>query len=279
MKVKITLAWVGVVAILAVLVFFTWKGVENFTSGPEDEEGFLDVEYSGDLNITTCPAESKSYVDNGGRTVCCDGEVQGGVCSGKTICSLSEQASGTPTCSEWFGAYLDEKGKTRCPISMPHYYENAANGVKGCTSGPRLKDGTGPADNTSRTCKLYTSEEDDLLKIDSCTNQKIYDKTQCFTHAVPGTTKKFLEWGSVPPPIFCSALDKASLVPTSCLDDSSFSRTVDYWVTRYAPNMRNWKEQSTSWGPQWKLNFCSVIQKLNLDKTIKFGDLDTLKVF
>jgi hypothetical protein len=140
------------------------------------------------------------------------------------------------------------------------------------------KDGTGAGPNT-KFCNLYKTETDDLIKTNSCTNQKLFDKTQCFSRNIDGVTKQFVNWGEIPPPIYCSAIDKGSLVPLSCIDDNSFVRAVDYWVKKYAPQYSNWKEQSIAWGPQWKLNFCSVVQKVNLDKTMKFGELESYKVF
>jgi hypothetical protein len=68
-------------------------------------------------------------------------------------------------------------------------------------------------------------------------------------------------------------------MPTNCIEDNTFVRAIDYWVEKSAPQYKSWRDMSVGWGPQWKLNFCSVIQKLNIDKTIEFKDLEKLKVF
>jgi hypothetical protein len=278
---RISIAWIAVLLLLGIILFFTAQGVtiyEQFKNEANIEvEGFVG-EADTDLSITTCPAETNSYIDGGGRTVCCDGSVNGGKCAGKPVCSLSEAIAGLPTCSDWLDAYLDNKGQNKCPKSMPKYFENKKTKISGCVNGSRTKDGSAPGPNT-KFCNLYQTESDDLIKTDSCTNQKFFDKTQCFTRQIDGLTKQFVNWGEIPPPIYCSAIDKGSLVPLSCIDDNSFVRAIDYWVKKYSPQFSNWREQCIAWGPQWKLNFCSVVQKVNLDKTMKFGELESYKVF
>jgi hypothetical protein len=279
MKVNVSVTWIGVFLVVTAVIILTIRGINVFKIVFPTEEGFTTREFSEDLQLSTCPAESKSYVDDGGRTVCCDGDIIEGKCQGKQVCSLSENFGNLPTCNVWFGAYLQEKGAKRCPPSMPHYFEDPKAGVKGCTAGFRTKDGKGPASSRDKSCKLYNDKDQDLITIDSCTNQKILEETQCFTNYLEGTSKQFTNWGAIPPPIYCSRLDKSSMMPINCLNESTFARTLDYWIERWAPQYKGWREMSTGWGPQWKLNFCSVIQKLNIDKSIQFKDLDSLKVF
>jgi hypothetical protein len=286
---KVSVTWLAITIIIGILYFFTVRGFniyEEFKDDTQKNEGFANNESQLDLKITTCPADTKSYVDNGGRTVCCDGIVSNGKCSGPTVCSLSEGTSGVPTCSEWLDAYLEDKGASRCPPSMKRYYENKTKDARGntiqtagCTSGNRNATGTEPESKNNTFCTLYNSEAADMLKIDSCTNKKFFEETRCFSSPIDNLSKQFVSWGPFPPPITCSAMDKGSLVPLTCIDDSSFARTVDYYVKKYAPYFTNWKEQSIAWGPQWKLNFCSVVQKLNINKSMQFKDLESYKVF
>ena len=280
MKVNITVTWLGVALVLGAVILLTIQGISvlDIIFQNKSVEPFANP-YFEDLQLTSCPADTEQYIDDGGRTVCCDGKVIGGKCGGRQVCSLSEGFGGLPTCGEWLGAYLAEKGRDRCPDSMPHYFENPKTGVKGCTAGKRKKDGSAAAKGSDKQCKLYNGKDDDLIQIDSCTNQRLLEKTNCFSKNVNGTNKQFSNWGAVPPPIFCSRLDTASFMPTNCIEDNSFTRAVDYWVEKWAPQYKSWRDMSVGWGPQWKLNFCSVIQKLNIDKTIEFKDLEKLKVF
>lgn len=279
MKVNISVTWIGVFLVVSAIIILTIRGINVFKIIFPSEEGFTTQEFSEDLHLSTCPAASKSYVDDGGRTVCCDGDIIDGKCQGTQVCSLSENFGNLPTCDVWFGAYLQEKGAKRCPPSMPHYFEDLRTGVKGCTAGFRTKEGKSPASSSDKSCKLYNGKDDDLIKIDSCTNQKLLEETQCFGRYLEGTSKQFVSWGAVPPPIYCSRLDKTSMMPMNCLNENTYARSLDYFVEKYYPSYKGWREMSMKWGPQWKLNFCSVVQKLNIDKSIEFKDLDSLKVF
>lgn len=279
MKVNISVTWIGVFLVVTAIIILTIRGINVFKIIFPTEEGFTTQEFSEDLHLSSCPAESKSYVDDGGRTVCCEGDIIDGKCQGTQVCSLSENFGDLPTCDVWFGAYLQEKGAKRCPASMPHYFEDLKAGVKGCTVGFRTKDGKSPALATDKSCKLYNGKDDELINIDSCTNQKLLEETQCFTNYLEGTSKQFARWGKIPPPIYCSRLDETSMMPMNCINEKTYARSLDYLVEKYYPRFKGWREMSTSWGPQWKLNFCSVVQKLNIDKTIAFKDLDALKVF
>jgi hypothetical protein len=285
MKVNISVTWIGVLLVITAVVILTLRGIDVIRIIFPTSEGFVGGEaMSEDLQLSGCPADSKSYVDDGGRSVCCDGKIIGGKCHGTQICSLSENFGNLPTCNAWFGAYLEEKGAKRCPSSMPNYYEDNNAGVKGCTEGYRTKDGKSPASPSSKSCKLYNDREDDMVKIDSCTNQKILEETQCFTGNVDGTRKNLvnlnhLPGGKIPPWVRCEAVDRTTMMPIGCLTDSSYARTVDYWTEKFQTNHKGWKETSSSWPPYYKLNFCSVVQKLNIDKSIDFKALDSLKMF
>jgi len=270
--------WIGIFLVVSAIIILTIRGVNVFKI-IFSEEGFTTQEFSEDLHLSTCPADSKSYVDDGGRTVCCDGVIVNGKCSGTNVCSLSENFGNLPTCDVWFGAYLEEKGAKRCPKSMPHYFEDNKKGVKGCTAGFRTKDGKGPASATDKSCKLYNGKDEDLIKIDSCTNQKFFEQTECFNTRVNGTKKTFLELNGIPPCINCSVVDIAAFIGSTCIEDTSFARSTDWLVDKYIPAFKSWRDQSSAWSPQYKLTFCSVVKKLNIDRSIQFKDLESLKVF
>lgn len=271
---KVSVAWVAVGIIIGIILFFTAKGFsiyEQFTI-----EGFVDGDPNTlDIKITTCPADTTSYVDGGGRTVCCEGTVVNGKCSGKNVCSLSEPIAGLPTCSAWLDAHLENKGAKRCPPSMPKYYENKG-GDSGCTAGHRNAQGTAPASTSNKFCTLYRSERDAMLKMDSCENQKVLEEAKCLSKP---TTRVLHNWGAMPPPVYCSGIDTGSLTPLACLDDAAFVRTADYWSNNFPPFMKNWKDQVHNWGPQWKMHFCSVVQKVTVDKSLSYNDLNTYKLF
>ena len=273
---KVSVAWIAVGIIIGIILFFTAKGFsiyEQFSS----VEGFaLGDSNTLDIKITTCPADTASYVDGGGRTVCCEGNVVNGKCSGKNVCSLSEAIDGLPTCSAWLDAYLENKGAMRCPPSMKNYYENKAARQAGCTAGHRNAQGTAPGSTSNKFCTLYQSANDELIKRDSCTNQKILEEAKCLTKP---TSRSLHDWGPIPPAVHCSGMDTGSLTPLACYDDAAFIRTVDYWAKTYAPQYINWRDQVHNWGPQWKMHFCSVVQKVTVEKSLSYNDLNTYRVF
>lgn len=265
------MAWIAIGIIIGIILFFTVEGFSIYEQFTDQVEGFVDDD-TIDIKITTCPADTSSYIDGGGRTVCCDGTVINGKCSGPTVCSLSEAVAGLPTCSAWLDAYLENKGAKRCPPSMPKYYENKSQA--GCTAGDRNAQGTGPLGNTF--CTLYNSEKDSMLKKDSCENQKVLEEAKCLSKP---TSRSLMDWGAIPPPVNCTGMDTASLTPLSCIDDAGFIRTADYWAKNFPPYMKNWKEQSVNWGAQWKMHFCSVVQKVTVNKSMNMTELESAQIF
>lgn len=271
---KVSVAWIAVGMIVGIILFFTREGFSIYEQF-KNTEGFQtqDEQENLDIHITSCPADTVSYVDGGGRTVCCDGTVADGKCSGAKVCSLSEPISGLPTCSIWLDAYLENKGAQRCPTTMPHYFENKAANTSGCTGGDRNTKGTAPL--SAKFCNLYVSEEDSLLKIDSCENQKMLENAKCLSVQ---TTKSLSDRGDIPPLISCIGMDN-SLTPLNCIDDASAARTYDYTTKKYNPSLANWREQSVGWGALWKISFCSAVQKVKIDKTLSLSDLESYKLF
>jgi len=220
MKVNISVTSIGVFLVLGAIIILTLRGVSVFkilTNHVSENvtEAFQDAKEDTDLILTTCPAESISFVDNGGRTLCCDGEVHAGVCKGSTICSLSEGVGNTPTCGEWLGAYLAEKGKNRCPPSMPKYFEK--DGVGGCTAGVRNSDGTSAI---GKSCNLYKTQKEDNMQMDSCTNQKMLEETQCFTNGMNSTKALHGLGGSYC--VDCKYTDPVTQAPISSIHDKSY---------------------------------------------------------
>jgi hypothetical protein len=282
MKVNITVTWLGVALVLGAVILLTIQGISvlDIIFKKDSVEPFANP-YFEDLQLTSCPADTEQYIDEGGRSVCCDGKVVGGKCGGRQVCSLSEGFGGLPTCGEWLGAYLAEKGRDRCPDSMPNYFENSKTGVKGCTSGDRVRDGTAalsrPAD---KQCKLYNGKDDDMIKMDSCTNQLMFERTKCFSKDINGTKKQFIDGrGQMPPTINCSVMDINAFQAGNCVEQTSFARSIDYLINKHFPQAKQWKDNSHNWPPQYKLTFCNVMQKLNFDKTIQFDDLKKISVF
>jgi hypothetical protein len=287
---RVSLTWIGVLLIAIFLGFVALYGYNEF-SGDEAEgfsswftsyfslshdyrrgEGFQNsVPLEDDIQqVDTCPAKSNRYVDSTGQVMCCDGEVQNNQCRGKTICSLSEGTSLTPKCGVWFSAYLNEKGRGRCPPSMPNYFESLDGSKKGCCSGRRNKSGSGPLDNSQKKCTLYANQVDDERKTDSCTVQQMLENAKCFSKDYPNQSK-FIQvpsWNPKSPAyVVCTAQNGMSQV--YCGENKSWNNLIDRQIERGELN-RNWRDTANIWE---KVHFCSNAEKVHLLKTMNINDL------
>ena len=154
---KVSVLWLGLFLVTIVLVWATVQGYflhESFKGSQDSKvaEGFSGT--SEDIRVSGCPSSTTTFINSKGHTICCDGPILDGKCSGREVCSLSQGAN-LPTCSEYKTAWLDEKGAKKCPRALPNYFENP-NGVGGCTSGPRNQDGSAP-ENPFACAPLRTS--------------------------------------------------------------------------------------------------------------------------
>lgn len=250
-------AFIGVILLLSILVYFVVRGfgvLELFANpNPNKKEGF--VSGSGnisDIILTTCPADSTSFINDNGRTICCNGMILDNKCSGKTLCTLSESAEGIPTCNEWYSAWLNERGKERCPASMPNYFEDKSKNVRGCCAGPRNKTGTAPLTPTDKMCKIYTTQKEENEKEDSCTNMKLLESTKCFSSNID--VKKTISNGVVS----CSYTTKEGPIKVSrtCLVNPT----------------KEWKDFVNSKRPDLKNTVCAIQERLYIRKDLSEKD-------
>jgi hypothetical protein len=271
---EVSVVWLGL-AITIIALFFLLtqaKGVyDAFKNYDESvqmkvQEGFI-ASRQDDIRLTSCPADYKQFINNEGQILCCDGTPNSGKCSGKTLCSLSEAGGGMPTCSAWYTALLDERGRNKCPPSMPNYFESKDGKLKGCTSGRRKPDGSGPLESTMKFCKLYTSQRDEESKLDSCTNQMILEKSNAFSGKGFIPKYNLVSWGKDLPAVVQVAAFTGG-APINCYTNESLER---FYNTTWKSN--SWKNSFTTWSVDSKLNFCSILEKYKIDKTIRFEDL------
>ncbi len=262
---RVSLTWIGLLLLSIVLSILFYKGKKTYEAFTTEKtiESFVNP-ITDDIQISTCPADSKSFIDNLGRTICCEGSIENGTCNGRAICSLSESAKGLPTCSEWYSALLTERGRDRCPPSMPNYYEG------GCTAGRRKADGSGPANPGIKFCKFYTTKTDDESKLDSCSNVKMMDQTICFPNTALGVSKSLVNIrkdNSYPAVVQCSyALGNNS---GNCYSDNSMKRLFDYEVSRGERSANYVRDLE----PMYKFQWCSKHKKVAIDKLSTIDDL------
>lgn len=256
------------------------------------EEPFAGGIYSiNDISISTCPKGTNSLVNENGTTVCCNGMLLGSTCQGTEVCSLSGSTDKMPSCSEYYGQYLESKGSTLCPPSMPNYYESLDGKSRGCTSGKRIPDGTSPASINKENCVIYPTEAEDNKKMNSCRNIALTDKTFCFPNNRPAhdaATKllqKDIQYGdNATPYILCThySSDAPSPGTNNCKDVASYINSLRIGYKNGLLNMspdQIMQNINNSEDIFMKTGFCSVYELAFINKTISGDDIKDLNVF
>jgi hypothetical protein len=215
------------------------------------------------------------------------GDVTSDKCKGETICSLSEATGNLPTCTLWFETYLLQRGRGRCPRSMPMYFESADGKVKGCTVGRLNKDGSAPATVNQKKCVIYPNKMQDDGQVDSCTNYKLLENTVCFPGSDIPHDKELVAVanGWLPALVQCKFGDITRRTAGVCQTDSSMIRfmtglftLINQWMgTKYTVN--EWMAGSKTWPSYEKLDYCSITKKVKIDKTVDLADLKGVAVF
>jgi hypothetical protein len=162
---ELTVLIISIIIIIAVIYYKQGSVTEKFEN----------------YYLSACPSGYKSFYDKNGDIICCDGNIVGNRCVGDLQCTLN--GKGTEDMPNCVGAILKEyreKGKTQCPSSMSSYYEDKSRNIKGCTNGGYNDTLNGPRTANQATCKIYSSEDDNKFKIDSCYNKKMLDEAVCF---------------------------------------------------------------------------------------------------
>jgi len=276
---KVSLGAIGLCIILAFFLYFAWygKNVYEIITRPDEKEkeGFEVSSTASGIRLTSCPNKFHRYINDRGFTMCCDGQLESNTCHGDAVCSLSESAKGVPTCSEWYAAYLKERGRGKCPENLPFYWEND-DGQSGCSE-KITPEGNAPAEPTNpENCLIYPDETRNMSKIDSCLNQNYKNNTVCFTNSGISAIKSLLSMGDgTQPALVACQYGSAGVLDESsgtCYTDASIIRnkaaTIDAQnkVTGSKTTVDEWKATSATWNPLYKLNFCSVVQKYKLSK-------------
>lgn len=209
------LIWIICLGLAAGLIIYALKISVN---DPENE-GF-----AMNIQMTSCPPSTASYITKDGDTNCCDGDIVSKQCNGNNICSLSPQRpGGLPSCSSWMNKSWGDRATRFCPSSMPHYYgpiDRKQGGSEGCSSSQANSDGSAPQDPSKPTCNIYSNEADELAQIDSCLNRKALDAMDApGAKSIVRTKNMALLTASAVP------ADGSSLVPVLCYD---FARMAQY---------------------------------------------------
>lgn len=207
-----------------------------------------------DIQLQACPSGTQSFTQNG-NTLCCDGDLQNGMCNGRTVCSLSNNSQQMPSCVTLLRKELRDKSNRFCPPTIQNYFENGK--IRGCTTGSRTVDGKSLKQDgrAVKTCKVYELESDNLIKTDSCQNIKLQDKTVCPQGGKPALISLR---STLPAVLSCTVRPDGDPYPRTCYDDMTFTRYLTETKQDWKTNM-NFDET---------LQFCSKARAYYIDKTL-----------
>lgn len=236
------------ISIIVILLILYYKDSRNSNIIQEDFENFY---------LSACPSGYKSFYDNNGNTVCCDGQIIANRCLSDNQCTLNGKGTpDLPNCTELLSKLYEKRSKEYCSLSMPNYFEDRAKNVKGCTSGPLNATMNGPKKWEQPKCLIYNSLEENIKSKDSCQNQKLLDSAQCFGN---NCTKELVQ----PLP------NVAPLVAIGFTDSSGMHRvaytkeSMENFLNATNPN---WKNQGIDLSKN--INVASVAKAFYVDKTI-----------
>jgi len=143
--------------------------------------GLESLEQFENYYLNACPSGYKTFYNNNGDVVCCDGDIMANKCLGDNQCTLTGPGTkDMPNCTKVIIDNYVSKGKLICPSSMPQYFENKGRQIKGCTSGKLNSTLDGPLNISQPVCKIYAEDMKNYTTKDSCYIQKQLDKLQCF---------------------------------------------------------------------------------------------------
>ena len=164
--------YVLLVSITVILLVLYYKDNIKTEQFQEDFENYY---------LSACPSGYKSFYDNNGNTVCCDGEMISNKCLSDNQCTLNGKGtSDLPNCTELLQKLYLKRSREYCMPSLPNYFEDRSKNIKGCISGPLNETMTGPKKFDQPQCFVFPSFEQNTNFKNSCSNQILLDNAQCF---------------------------------------------------------------------------------------------------
>jgi hypothetical protein len=271
----IWLLCVGVAALI-IGIFIRNGGLEWPTKALEG--------FNSSIIITACPSGSTTYITASGDTNCCDGDVVNKQCNGTNMCSLSPSiAGGLQSCSDWLSREWKKRGDRFCPQSLPNYFGSITrDGSKpeGCSESQCTADGSSPSNYTVPQCKIYTNQDDELGKVDSCTNIKALNDLQCplsnASKQIIPTNNSNISGTSIPALLSCAYVPEGNMtngMPTNCYD---FSRAKKYLNVLYVLDGKRDAIADMNMYLESRKNvdviFCSASKAYYVDRTLSQAD-------
>jgi hypothetical protein len=209
----------------------------------------LHVEPFDNSYLSACPSGYKTYYQTDGTAACCNGEVHGSKCLSDGKCTLGVSTPEMENCVSFILKEYKIKGKEFCPSTLPSYYENGDQKIKGCTNGNLNPQLNGPAMDGQPKCVIYKSSAENNNKLDSCLNKRILDMYPCFGNNCAKSYIDFSQQNASIPPLLMVSFSDPSGMHHASYTKASAERYLD-----------------AAW-PQWRQG------GLNLDKNIIISEV------
>ena len=238
------------IIISALIIFYIYfssrsnnsKTVENFEGG---------------YYLTSCPPGYKSFYNNDGNMICCDGDVIANKCLGDRQCTLNGKGDDKmPNCVFALLNMYAEKAKTQCPPSMKQYFEDRNHNIKACTDGRLNQTLNSPRFPNQPACLIYDNWDNNKNQKDSCYNQKQLDNAQCFGD---NCTKELMKPVPTAPPLVA-----IGFTDTMGMHRVAYTRqSIENFLDATNPN---WKNQGIDLSKN--INVAEVARAYYIDKTM-----------
>lgn len=207
--------------------------------------------------LSACPSGYKSFYNNDGNTVCCDGEIVANKCLSDNQCTLNGKGTpDMPNCTELLQKLYSKRSKEYCMTSLPNYFEDRSKNMKGCTSGDLNATMNGPKNHNQPHCKIYTVLDQNTNTKDSCANQKLLDNVQCFGN---NCTKELVQPIPSAPPLVAIGFTDSSGMHRVAYTKQSLENFLNI-------SNPNWKNQGMDLSRN--INVAEVSKAFYVDKTM-----------
>ncbi len=240
--------YVLLISITVILVVLYYKDNKKYVQMEESFENYY---------LSACPSGYKSFYDNNGNTVCCDGEMTANKCLSDNQCTLNGKGTpDMPNCTELLKNLYMKRSKEYCMNSLPNYFEDRSKNIRGCTSGPLNDKMNAPKNFNQPKCFIYSSFDENNNNKESCTNQKLLDSAQCFGN---NCTKELVQPIESAPPLVAIGFTDSSGMHRVAYTRQSLEKFLDV-------SNPNWRNQGMDLSKN--INVAEVAKAFYVDKTM-----------
>lgn len=164
----------GIVVVVITMLFVSFFPKCCKVGSNKNVEGFEGDSCLKPELFNTCPLNSKTFQDESGATLCCQGDVHGHTCDGKVLCSFAPNKKDIPHCVPFVRNLLEESEQYFCPSRIPKLYVNTSiSQLNGCVKGLITSTFDAPVNANDKTCSFSDQTEK------GCGAMRAYEDSVC----------------------------------------------------------------------------------------------------